>query len=119
MEHLAEQFVQERNRRGSVGRGRRVEEDLRWVAVRFALWNRERGGDLADSAARLGVAGATLDRWLKARPPVEPTLRQVVLRDELQPAEIAARGLTLVTPDGFRVEGLDAAELASLLGLLR
>lgn len=118
MHHLAQQFVEGRIERGLVGPGRRVSEDLRDLAVRFARWKFETGGSLEDAATQLSVLPATLERWLDAAPP-EPLLRQVVVRDETPLSSPAAKGLVLTTPDGFRIEGFTAPEVADLLRYLR
>ena len=117
MEHLAEQFVEERQRRGEVGPGKRVSAELKRIAVEYARRALDRGDDLDAVAGRLGVLPVTLERWLDEAP-VEPTLREVVIRDEV--AGGAASGcVTLVTPEGFRIEGLGASDLPALLAQIR
>ena len=118
MHHLAQQFVGERVERGLVGPGRRVSEDLRDLAIRFARCRFETGGSLEDAATQLSVLPATLERWLDAAPP-EPLLRPVVVRDEMPHSSSATKGLVLTTPDGFRIEGFTASEVAALLRHLR
>lgn len=117
MEHLARQVVEERLRRGEVGPGKRVSADLKRIAVEYTRQALDRGEDLGAISGRLSVLPVTLERWL-AQAPVEPTLREVVVRDEI--AGHAPSGqVTLVTPEGFRIEGLEAADLPTLLAQLR
>ena len=118
MEHLAQQFVEERQRRGELGPGRRVSAELKRIAVEYARQASDRGEDLDAVAGRLGVLPATLERWLD-QAPVEQTLREVVIRDEMAAGGAAMGCVTLVTPEGFRIEGLQASDLPVLLAQLR
>jgi len=84
----------------------------------------EEGGESVSAVARrLEVTPLTLERWLASAPQeaAPPVMREVVVRDAAgAPAgEQGEMGLTLVTPDGFRVEGLAAAELVEILRALR
>jgi hypothetical protein len=68
-------------------------------------------------ASDLGISTVSLRGWLEQGEPVR--FRPV----EVEPgiAEVPgtpARGLALITPRGYRVEGLEAAELVSLLRVL-
>lgn len=117
MEHLAQQFVEERQRRGEVGPGKRVSAELRRIAVEYARRVLDRGDDLDAVASRLSVLPVTLERWLD-QVPIEPTLREVVIRDELDGGTVSGC-VTLVTPEGFRIEGLQASDLPALLAQLR
>ena len=63
-------------------------------------------------ARDLGVSLVTLRRWVTRRRP--PRFRKVELaRDR---SEVS--GAVLVTPSGFRVEGLDIAGMAALIRAL-
>lgn len=119
MDHLAEQFVSRRQGLGLVGPGRRVPKNLRQLALRFARPKIEAGATVNAIAERLGVLPATLERWLDSER-AEPTLREVIVCDEKPSAlEVDERSLILTTPDGFRIEGVTAAELPNLLRSLR
>ena len=79
----------------------------RWMRAR--AWERRR--------AQLGVSRATLDRWLGEEPSGDSSpVREVVVREE---EAGAGAGLTLVTPKGFRIEGLAVADLSALVRSLR
>ncbi len=118
MEHLADEFI--RGRRSiTVGRGRRYPEALRRLAVRFATEAAAVGWSASRIARRLGVAWATVERWCETPPVVgiEGGMREVVVRDDSPPA--VERRLALVTPEGYRVEGLRQEELVDLVRALR
>jgi hypothetical protein len=69
----------------------------------------------------LGVSRVTLERWLESQPLVAaPALREVVLRESVAAeSPVAAGSLIVVTPDGFRIEGLCRADLSALVPSLR
>lgn len=117
MEELAREFVRRRGSLRHAGRGIRVPEELRRVAVRFGRWALDEGESLGEAAAQLGVSRATLERWLDEEPAGDSSLvREVVVREE---EAGAGAGLTLVTPEGFRIEGLAVADLTALVRSLR
>jgi len=119
MEELAREFVRRRDSLRQAGRGARVPEELRRVAVRFGLWALDEGESLGEAAARLEVSRATLERWLDEEPAGGSSpVREVVVRAEEAGAGSGA-GLTLVTPEGFRIEGLAVADLTALVRSLR
>jgi hypothetical protein len=66
-------------------------------------------------AADLGISALSLQRWLEQGEPAR--FRPV----EVEPESVSIsreRGLVLITPRGYRVEGLEAEELSSLLRVL-
>lgn len=99
-------------RSGVGGVGRRYPAELRALAVAVAQERREE--PLARVAADLGVSAVSLQRWLEQGEPAG--FRPV----EIEPSPVAtlARGLALITPRGYRVEGLEAGVLVSLLRVL-
>jgi transcriptional regulator with XRE-family HTH domain len=86
---------------------------LRSEIVALVSARRERGVSLAAVAAELGVSESSLARWTSAEQvvEVEGVLREVQV---VRPVSRVA-GLTLVTPRGYRVEGLDAEGAMRLL----
>lgn len=62
-------------------------------------------------AGRLGLAATTLARWLDADDSDRTAFVPVVVRSDAP----AALQPVLVTPAGYRVEGLDVEQLAALL----
>lgn len=117
MQELAREFVRRRGSFRQAGRGIRVPEELRQLAIRFGRWALDEGESLGEAAAQLGVSRATLERWLDEEPAGDSSaVREVVVRAE---EAGAGAGLTLVTPEGFRIEGLAVADLTALLRSLR
>ena len=118
MEHLADEFIR-RRRSIVVGRGKRYPKSLRRLAVGFATEAEAAGWSASRIARHLGVASATLERWCATPPVVEAEggMRQVVVRDEEPPA--VERCAVLVTPEGYRIEGLRHEDLVELVRALR
>ena len=118
MEHLADEFIR-RRRSIVVGRGKRYPEDLRQLAVGFAAEAETAGWSASRIARHLGVSWATLERWCTTQPAVESggQMREVVVRDDVP--SLAALGPALVTPEGYRIEGLRQEELVEILRALR
>ena len=100
----------------------RCPPDLQSRVVSYAKVCRERGEPFFDIAVRLGLVESTLSRWFRTEKAKEqPGFRSVsiVRRDvEETTAQPFASQLRLLTPQGYRVEGLDAQTLAYLLGVL-
>ena len=114
-------------RRAVLRLGRRRRNDsiplkLRRQAVAYAL-SRRPGVTWAQLGADLGLAGSTITRWCAlaaqspAEPQPEPRLVPVVVSPS-RPSASDTATLVLVSPRGFRVEGLrldDAVELLQRL----
>lgn len=97
--------------------GRRIPAALR---VRLVALVRERqgaGASLRDLADSLGLSTETLTRWMATRPAALERGAERPLPVVVTSSPAAA--LTLVTPGGFRVEGLSVASVAELLARLR
>jgi transposase-like protein len=103
--------------RSAPGRRWRSSADLRSRVVSYARVCREGGAPVRDIAERLGLVESTLARWLRAeRPTVRGGFRQVAIMAAGEAAETeGAAALSLITPRGYRVEGLDPRTLAFLL----
>jgi hypothetical protein len=89
------------------GRGRRFSPDLRrqiWLVGRQL---RDEGKSWNGIGAELGMRGERVRRLCEDAAPGFAAVEVV--------NEIVARGLVLVTPSGFRIEGLDAASAAMLI----
>lgn len=120
-ERLAEEV--ERGRFKEPGRVWRCPGKLRLEIVAYALQCRERGEALAGIAGRLGLAESTLSRWLRQERGEERVagFRPVSIVPVV-PAHGdgggEAGGLTLVTPGGYRLEGLDVESAAYLLRVM-
>lgn len=118
MEQLADEFIRQR-RSIILGRGRRYPKSLRRLAVGFAKEARAAGWSASRIARRLGVAWATLERWC-ATPPVDEAsigMREVLVVDAAPP--VLEGHAVLVTPEGYRIEGLRQEDLVVLIQALR
>jgi transposase-like protein len=130
LEKELEQFRQEAQR---LKAGRRsgslpFPEALRAFAVRYAEHTLAAGGTVTDAAQKLGVSGPTLYEWRKGRPaghrrpkPAEQGAALVPVRVGERRAQAEGAGVqqvALVSPGGWRVEGLSVESAAQLLGRL-
>ena len=111
MERLGQELAEVRAQ--SRGRALRYPKALREAVVEAAREGLEAGGALSAVARRLGIAPGTLDRWLATGP--EPRFRPV---EVVTPSRADGSTITLVTPKGFRFEGLDPAQAVELLARL-
>jgi hypothetical protein len=90
---------------------------LRGEVLALARQRRAQGVGVAPIARELGVAPWTLALWLRRRSP--RVLRAVtVAPDPRPPGDPATPRPVLVTPQGFRIEGLDLPALVTLLRAL-
>ena len=112
MDARVKRFRAEVARNGVGGVGRRYPAELRALAVAVAEERREE--PLARVAADLGVNTMSLQRWLEQEEPAG--FRPIEVEPE--PAGEPARGLRLITPRGYRVEGLEIEAVVSLLRVL-
>jgi hypothetical protein len=98
------------------GRGAWYPPEIREEAIGCAQAAVAQGGNLREVSEALGVSHATLCRWMRKR---ENALRKVEIVQSEPARREGSRGLVLVTPQGYRVEGLCVADVASLLEALR
>lgn len=82
---------------------------LREKIVALTRERREAGVSVEKIARELGLSASGLSRWLKAG---EPRLRPVRIAEA--PSK-KPESLVLVTPGGYRLEGLSSASAADLL----
>ena len=113
MKSLLEKFRSgaRRSNRGRSRLGRRYSSELRSVAVRHLLAEQGHGRGLDEIAGELGVNPLTLRRWSEA----SSGFREVEVVD----CRDAAASCVVVTPDGYRIEGLDAARAIEVVRALR
>jgi hypothetical protein len=128
VEKELEQFRQEveRLRAGRKGGSGPFPEPLRAFAVRYLAYALEKGDTLKAVVERLGVSEPTLQAWRRGQTPgnkktprSEPRaapLMPVVVHPPkvLEPSPMATT-LAVVSPQGWRVEGLGLEEAAQLL----
>ena len=106
----------ERSLGGRPGRGARYPEDLRREAIGLARTGMSAGKSLGSVAQELGLGSATLTRWLGRGGAGEPLRPVEVQREEEEPGQTSS--LVVVTPSGWRIEGLRLADLAELVRAL-
>jgi transposase-like protein len=113
---IAELRIQvQRCQRPDRPRATRYPEAVRRDIVQLAGQASSSGSTLAAFARRLGAPPQLIQRWLRSQRPRRPAVRPVVVAAE--PAPAASRSLVTL-PSGIRIEGLTAAEIASLLKTL-
>ncbi len=91
--------------------------ELRRFAVEHADGLIADGGSVSGAARELGVSEVTLAKWMQAADEIDVGpggFREVVV----ERTEVTTGTLAVVTPDGYRVEGLDLAGAAALLRAL-
>lgn len=101
-----------RHLRGKTGRGVRYPEELHREAVSYAKARRQRGDSILAICRDLGVNPVTLTRWLRRAH--DPEFRRVEILPSGDPA-MGPAGVTVTTPSGIRIEGLDLESLVFLL----
>ena len=85
-------------------RGQRYPTELRERLIEYARGRREHGASWTRIGAEVGVRGPTLRRWCGAE--VDPLVPVRV---------VGPSGVAVVSPAGWRVEGLSAAEAAAFI----
>lgn len=98
------------------GRRRRLNRRVSELVRDAVLALRERGESWAQVARRLGLSVPTVRRWSE-RAPLKPARAMLPVEVVAEPTpELPGAGLTVVTPAGWRVEGLSLAQVRQLLG---
>lgn len=96
------------------GRGKRYPEQLRSRVITWAAGRRAAGASWEQIKRELGQRFDTVRRWCSAESRGASTSRALVpvriVRDEP-----AARTVAVISPAGFRVEGLTLSEAAAML----
>lgn len=96
------------------GRGRRYPTAVQDEVVRYARERRSEGASWSVIADEVGVWFETLRRWCTAEAP-PPTMVEVEVVDDRPPPS----SVVIVSPSGYRLEGLDAASAVAALRALR
>jgi hypothetical protein len=111
------QLKEEIDQCGPKGTARRYPKELREKITRWVKVQREKGVRTEVIASTLGVSWESLARWAGERGPSSqgdrPRLRAV--RVTPSPLESTEGRLTVRTPQGFAVEGLDMAGVIELM----
>ena len=99
--------------RGKHPSGVRYPAPFRDAVVTLAQTRLGHGQSRARIARDVGISFPTLVAWLD-----RPGLRPVAVVSEADPAPARRSGVVLVTPQGFRIEGLDGGALVAVLRAL-
>lgn len=103
---------------GGARRGLRYPDKLKRLAVSYWQDGRQEDASRHGVAAELGIAEATLERWaaVPGESDESSEIQEVVLTE---PMVTPGPGFSILTPDGFRIEGVRVGDLPTLLRLLR
>lgn len=102
--------------------GKRYSDEVRSNLLAKYLQLRKEGVTIARASKSVGVPYITLRTWerkahkITGKPGVKTAARKVLkkataLRKSLSPKRAMTGGITLITPAGFRVEGISSTEL--------
>jgi hypothetical protein len=110
------QLRREVERLGAPRPGRRFPEDLKQRLVAAMLELREEGFGWLAIGDALGITGETARRWHGG---IERRREPRMVPVEVEADDDETEGVVLVSPSGYRLEGLTVDEAAELLRALR
>ena len=99
---------------GPRGRGSRIPEGLRSEITAYARERHGDGASLRQTAREIGITYETIRNWLR----VPERGARALVPVAIVPDVVARDALVVVSPRGYRVEGLDVAGAAALLRML-
>jgi hypothetical protein len=105
--------------RGRAPRGWRYSSELRALAGSYCRAALAGDSDVASTAAELGVSVASLSRWVRAAPRGESSGLVPVEILDVEAIPVQPGHHSVVTPGGYRIEGLSFSEVERLLGTIR
>jgi hypothetical protein len=117
MEDLKDRAHDALARLGKRGRTTRIPDDVRAAVLAYVEQERARGRSRNDVATELGLSSSVLARWTGGRRRVRGKI--VPVRVVAKPVPTDATTLRIVSPSGYRIEGLslrDAVEVVRALG---
>jgi len=94
------------------GRGKRYPAELQGRVVAWAKGRRAAGASWQQIKRELGQKFDTVRRWCQ---PCAPSRTRALVPVQIISEQPAARSVSVVSPSGFRVEGLTVSEAAALL----
>lgn len=98
------------------GGGLRLPPQLRDRIITAARQARSAGKSMNAIATLVGVSSQSIMRWLRpAESPAGPRLVPVRLAAAARPSGPDASTLTLISPSGWKIFGLDVSQAATLL----
>ena len=98
---------------GQRGRTTRIPDVVRARVLAYTRRQRAAGHSWARIAHRVGLSVGSLKNWSRTPPPARTLVPVTVAA-----AEVPAAALVVVSPGGYRVEGLDVATASALLRAL-
>jgi hypothetical protein len=101
---------------GPRGRGARIPEELRRAIAGYARGRRREGVGFHELARETGVSHETIRRYVGERGERRDVVPVEIVADEVTVDDVDR--LAVVSPGGYRVEGLDLAGVAALLRIL-
>lgn len=116
MKHLEQGAVDAMATLGERGRTTRIPDEVREAVVAFGLEARAVGTTWKQIGDRVGLSASVVQRWCRAASPTSPW-SAVTVRPEV--ASVASGTLVLVTPSGYRIEGLGVGDAERLLVAIR
>jgi hypothetical protein len=114
LEKRAKQAVAGLGRRG---RTTRIPEDVREKVLAYAEEQRRHGVTWQEIAKVVGLSATVLTRWRSGRRPATGKVVPVSVRDD--GTGDAVTDIAVVTPAGYRLEGISLAEAVDVLRALR
>lgn len=112
MERQIEHLASELDAAGVTSPGQRYPEALRQRSGQLCAALRAHGWTWSELSEVLDVTERTLKRWVATSTTTPPVLRQVDLVEDRG----IVSALAIVSPSGWRVEGITLDDLAELLG---
>ena|SRR5258706_11507669 len=97
------------------GRGKRYAIEVKRRAIEYAKRRRAQGRSLAEIGVELGLSVETVRRWCLASS-AKPRGKALVAVELMEPPRSL---LSVVSPSGYRVEGLTLEEAVTVLRALR
>lgn len=97
------------------GRGKRFAPDLRRRVMEFGQRRRAEGAKWEAIGVELGLNYETIRRWCVGSSKTSTSMRRV----EIVTAARDPSGLSIVSPSGFRAEGLTLRDAVMMLATLR
>lgn len=104
---------------GRRGRTTRIPDEVRVAVLRYARSERERGVKWREIARTVGLSESVLVRWTSGEHRRRTPAKIVPVRVAVGPRGVAvAGGVTLISPSGYRVEGLAVIDALEALQTL-
>lgn len=92
-------------------RPRPYEDEQRKFAIDYARNELASGSRKSEILRRLGISDATLSKWMGLKTTKDKGFRQVTVKSDASSSD----GIQVVTPGGYRIEGLTVESATALL----